>query len=327
MQLDAGLLILIGLALLFDFLNGFHDSANLVATVIASRALAPRRALLLAAAANFSGPFLFGVAVATTVGDDLLDSSVIQPPAVTAALVAAISWNVLTWYVGIPSSSSHALIGGLLGATVLTGGLSVIRVMGLAKVLAALFLSPILGLLVGIFVMRATLFLFRSARPRVNVTFRRVQVLTLIGLGLSHGANDAQKTMGVITLGLVTAGHLSSFRVPLWVVVISAGAMAIGTSIGGWRLIHTLGHKIFRIRPVHGFTSQLSSSAIILGAAVLGGPVSTTQVMSSAIIGVGAAQRPKMVRWQVLREMMVAWLLTLPVTALIAGVIALILPN
>lgn len=316
------LIVLIALALLFDFLNGFHDSSNLVATVIASRALRPRIALLLAAAANFSGPFLFGVAVATTVGEGLLDSAVLQPPVVVAALVGAISWNLVTWYIGIPSSSSHALIGGLLGAAVLTKGVTVVQTPGLVKVLTALFLSPILGLVVGALIMSLTLRAFRAAPPRINVTFRNVQVFTLIGLALSHGANDAQKTMGVITLGLVTAGQLETFHVPLWVILLSAGAMAIGTSIGGWRLIRTLGQRIFRIRPVHGFTSQLSSASIILGAALLGGPVSTTQVMSSAIVGVGAAQRPKMVRWQVLREMVYAWLLTIPITALISGLLA-----
>jgi PiT family inorganic phosphate transporter len=318
-------LALLILALVFDFLNGFHDSANIVATVIASRALHPRVALLLAAASEFAGPFLFGVAIATTVGEELLNLDILGLQVIIAALVAAVAWNLITWYLGIPSSSSHALLGGLLGAGVVSGGLAIVRLSGLVKILLALLISPIAGLIVGFLLMRLTLWSVRRATPSINQLFRRVQVATLIGLGLSHGTNDAQKTMGVITMGLVAAGMQDRFAVPTWVIALSAGSIALGTSLGGWRLIRTLGARMFRIRPVHGFTSQLSGAAVILGAALLGGPVSTTQVMSSTIMGSGAGERINKVRWGILRDMAVAWALTIPITAGLAGLAYLLL--
>ncbi len=316
---DPSLITLLVLALVFDFLNGFHDSSNIVATVISSRALRPRVALVLAAIAEFSGPFLFGVAVAKTIGEDLLHGEVLGIQVIIAALVAAVLWNLLTWYLGIPSSSSHALVGGLLGAGILEHGLGVVQIPGLVKILLALLLSPPLGLLAGFLVMRLTLWLVRGASPKVNTVFRRLQVITLISLGLSHGTNDAQKTMGVITLGLVSLGYLETFKVPLWVIAISATAIALGTSLGGWRLIRTLGGRIFRIRPIHGLTSQVAGAAVILGAALVGGPVSTTQVLSSTIMGTGAAERLSKVRWMILRDMAVAWVLTIPATAGVAA--------
>jgi PiT family inorganic phosphate transporter len=313
------LMAVIVFALIFDFLNGFHDSSNVVATAIASRALNPRPTLYLAAAAHLAAPFIFGFAVAKTVGEGLLRQEVITPPVVLAALIAAVAWNLLTWYAGIPSSSSHALVGGLMGASILSAGFGVIQLGGLRVVLLALFLSPVLGLLAGFAVMRLTLWAARKASPKINVLFRRMQIVTLTALALSHGTNDAQKTMGVITLGLVAAGQLDRFEVPLWVVAVSGGAIALGTAFGGWRLIRTLGGRIMRIRPVDGFASQVAGTVVILGAALLGGPVSTTQVMSSSIMGAGAAQRLSRVRWLVAREMMVAWLLTIPVTAALAA--------
>ena len=318
-------LALLILALVFDFLNGFHDSANIVATVIASRALHPRVALLLAAASEFAGPFLFGVAIATTVGEELLNLDILGLQVIIAALVAAVAWNLITWYLGIPSSSSHALLGGLLGAGVVSGGLAIVRLSGLVKILLALLISPIAGLIVGFLLMRLTLWSVRRATPSINQLFRRVQVATLIGLGLSHGTNDAQKTMGVIAMGLVAAGMQDRFAVPTWVIALSAGSIALGTSLGGWRLIRTLGARMFRIRPVHGFTSQLSGAAVILGAALLGGPVSTTQVMSSAIMGAGAGERINKVRWSILRDMAAAWALTIPITAGLAALAYLLL--
>ena len=317
--------ILLALALVFDFLNGFHDSSNLVATVISSGALRPRVALVLAAVAEFTGPFVFGVAVATTIGEGLLDLSAIPLQAITAALVAGVAWNLITWYIGIPSSSSHALIGGLLGAAVLAGGTASIQISGLVKILVVLLVSPVLGLAAGYVAMRIVLWAVKDASPRINGVFRRLQLATLIGLALSHGTNDAQKTMGVISMGLVAAGYLGTFQVPLWVIAVSAGAIALGTSLGGWRLIRTLGGKIIRVRPVHAFTSQVAGAAVILGAALVGGPVSTTQVMSSAIMGVGAAERINKVRWLVLQDMVTAWLLTIPVTAVLSAVAYLIL--
>ena len=315
--------ILIVSALLFDFLNGFHDSANLVATMIASRAVSPRRALVLSAAAEFCGPFLFGVAVAVTVGKGLLDPAAVSLPVVLAAVWAAIVWNLLTWYFGLPSSSSHALVGGLLGAAVVDGGWHVVQVQGLYTVLLALFLAPALGLLSGWLVMRLVLFLARGASPRINTFFKRAQVLTSVGLALGHGSNDAQKTMGIITLGLVISGVVDSFQVPLWVVVASAGAIALGIVSGGWRLIRTLGGRIYRIRPVHGFSSQIASAAVIMGASLAGGPVSTTHVVSSTIMGVGGADRPERVRWEVAGEMVRAWLLTIPATAVVGALLIL----
>jgi len=319
------ILLIIALALTFDFLNGFHDSSNVVATPISSNAMRPRTALLLAAISEGAAPFLFGVAVATTIGDDLLRVEVLSLQAIAAALASAIAWNLITWYVGIPSSSSHALVGGLVGAAVLAEGFDSIQVEGLIRVLAALLLSPPLGMAAGYLTMRLVLRLVSGAGPGVNTLFRRGQILTLTGLALSHGTNDAQKTMGVITMALVAAGRLDTFHVPGWVIAASAGAIALGTFFGGWRLIRTLGGKIYRIRPVHALASQVSSGGVILGAALLGGPVSTTQVMSSSIMGVGAADRVNMVRWGILRDMATAWVLTIPVTAVLGGIVYLLL--
>jgi PiT family inorganic phosphate transporter len=316
---------LLALALVFDFLNGFHDSSNIVATVISSGSMRPRAALLLAAAAEFAGPFIFGVAVATTIGEGLLEISTVPVEVVVAALAGAVIWNLLTWYIGIPSSSSHALIGGLVGAAVLAHGWTIIHLSGLLKVLAILLISPVIGLAAGYLTMRVVIWAVADASPRVNNFFRRAQVLTLVGLALSHGTNDAQKTMGVITLGLVAVGYQDSFFVPWWVIALSAGAIALGTSFGGWRLIRTLGGKIMRIRPVHALASQAAGAGVILGAALIGGPVSTTQVMSSAIMGVGAAERITKVRWMVLQDMVTAWLLTIPVTAVVSALAYLLL--
>jgi PiT family inorganic phosphate transporter len=305
------------MAVIFDFLNGFHDSSNIVATVIFSRALHPRVALIIAAIAEFLGPFLFGVAVARTIGNDLLTDKALSEQVVMAALMAAVLWNLLTWYLGMPSSSSHALLGGLLGAALLyTQTLSVIRVDGLTKIVLALLLSPVAGLIMGFIVMRITLWLVRNATPRVSTVFRRLQIVTLIGLALSHGTNDAQKTMGVLTLTLFLTGRIASFYVPVWVIALSASAIALGTAFGGWRLIRTLGGRIYRIRPIHGFTSQIAGAAVILTSALFGGPVSTTQVLSSSIVGAGAAERFNKVRWTILRDMALAWVLTIPATAL-----------
>ncbi len=315
--------ILIASALLFDFLNGFHDSANLVATMIASRALSPRRALALSAAAEFAGPLLFGVAVAMTVGKGLLDPAAVSLQVVLAAVWASIGWNLVTWYFGLPSSSSHALVGGMVGAAVVSGGWRVVQLQGLYTVLLALFLSPVLGFLSGWVIMRLVLLLARGAPPRINTFFKRAQLLTSLGLALGHGSNDAQKTMGIITLGLVVSGDIDSFHVPLWVVLASAGAIALGIASGGWRLIRTLGVRIYRIRPVHGFSSQISSAGVIMAAALAGGPVSTTHVVSSAIMGVGGADRPERVRWGVAAGMVRAWLLTIPATAVISALLIL----
>lgn len=314
---------LIAAALVFDFLNGFHDSSNIVATVISSRAMKPRVALYMTAVAHFSAPFLFGVAVAKTVGSELIEPSAITLNVVVAGVVSAILWNLATWLLGMPSSSSHALLGGLLGAAVLSAGFGVVKIEGLVKILAALLISPILGFIVAFLLMHLILLFSRGASPRINDFFKRSQVFTSLALALSHGSNDAQKTMGIITMGLVASGMQESFHVPIWVIFISASSIALGTALGGWSLIKTLGGKIYKIRPVDAFTSQAASASIIMGAALLGGPVSTTQVVSSTILGAGAADRPNKVRWHVGQEMLVTWVLTIPATALVAALIYL----
>jgi inorganic phosphate transporter, PiT family len=319
------LVVIIAIALLFDFLNGLHDSSNIVATMISSRALSPQKALGLTAAAEFAGPFLFGVAVATTIGSEVVDPSAISSAVIIAALISAITWNLITWYFGWPSSTSHALIGGIIGAVVMAAGFDTVKLAGLEKVLIALFLSPLLGLVLGYLMLKALYFVARGATPKINTVFRRAQWVTSVALALSHGTNDAQKTMGIIAMAMVTTGYVTEFRVPWWVITISASAIALGTATGGWRLIKTLGGKFFRIRPIHAFGSQITSAGIILGAALLGGPVSTTQVVSSAIMGAGSADRVSKVRWTVARDIAVAWVLTIPVAALLAAVLYVVI--
>jgi len=313
------LIVIIGLALFFDFLNGFHDASNIVATMISSRAASPRYALAMTAIAEFVGPFLFGVAVATTIGSEVVDPTAITTTVIMAALSSAILWNLFTWYFGWPSSTSHALIGGLVGAVVISSGFETLRLAGINKVLLALFLSPLLGLVLGFIALKIIYFLARGATPGVNNLFKRAQLGTSLALALSHGTNDAQKTMGIIAMAMVTTGYAGTFHIPWWVITLSAGAIALGTATGGWRLIETLGGKFYKIRPVHAFGSQLTSAVIILGAALLGGPVSTTQVVSSSIMGAGSADRVSKVRWNVARDIAAAWLLTIPTSALVAA--------
>ena len=315
------LIAVILLALVFDFLNGIHDSSNVVATMISSRAFSPRVALGATAIANFTGPLIFGVAVATTIGHDVVAPDRINIQVILAALTSAILWDVLTWFLGFPSSSSHALIGGLVGAVVMDAGWHAILFDGLLKVLIPLFTSPVIGFLIGFFLLKIILKLSWDATPRINIFFKRSQIVTGIALALSHGTNDSQKTMGIITLALVTSGFLKVFEVPLWVILMCATMIAAGTAVGGWRLIRTLGGKIFKIRPLDGFTAQLASSAVIIGASLIGGPVSTTQVVSSSIMGVGASERANKVRWSVAQEIAVAWLLTIPASALVAALL------
>ena len=313
------LILLIGLALAFDFLNGIHDSSNIVATMISSRAIPPRVALTMTAMAEFAGPFIFGVAVATTIGHEIVASEFLNIEIIIAALLSAITWNILTWLLGIPSSSSHAIIGGIIGAVVVGAGFQAVKMAGVYKVLITLFTSPIIGFVAGWIIANVIYLLSWKASPKVNTLFKRLQIVTSLGLALSHGTNDAQKTMGIITLGLLITGKISSFEVPLWVVVICAAAIALGTSLGGWQLIRTLGSKFYKIRPVHGFASQAASAAVILTASLVGGPVSTTQVVSTSIMGVGTADRISKVRWGVAGEILSAWLITIPVTAILAG--------
>jgi PiT family inorganic phosphate transporter len=313
------IVIAIVIALLFDLLNGIHDSSNIVATMISSRAFSPRAALGITAVAEFCGPLIFGVAVAETIGHEVVASNTIDEIVILAALLSAILWNLITWYLGFPSSSSHALIGGLIGAVVMGAGWSVIQLPGIIKILLTLLTSPIIGLIFGYIILRLLFLISWNATPKVNAVFKRSQLFTAVALALSHGANDAQKTMGIITLALLTGGVITSYAIPFWVIISCATMIALGTAIGGWRLIRTLGGKFFRIRPIDGFASQLASTIVILGASLIGGPVSTTQVVSSSIMGAGAAERMNKVRWGVAQEIAVAWLLTIPVTGLIAA--------
>ncbi len=319
--MQISLIIVILLAIIFDFLNGVNDSSNIVATMISSRAIRPRLALIITALAEVSGPFIFGVAVATTIGDEIVAAEMLKVEVLIAALISAISWNITTRFFGIPSSSSHALIGGIIGAVFVGAGFHAIKMAGVIKVLIVLFVSPVIGLLAGYIIANIVFLLSWKASPNINSVFKKLQIITSLGLALSHGTNDAQKSMGLITLALVITGHLTSFAVPKWVVIICAGAIAIGTSVGSWQLIRTLGTKFYKIRPVHGFASQAASAAVILTASLIGGPVSTTQVVSTAIMGVGAADRLSKVRWGVAGEILSAWLFTIPSTAVLAAAV------
>ncbi len=313
------LIIVIALALVFDFLNGMRDSSNIVATMISSRAFSPGTALGIAAVAEFFGPFLFGVVVARTIGDEIVDSNALTLGVIAAALIGAIVWNLITWYFGLPGSSSHALIGGMVGAVIAGAGMGAIKWDGLNIVLIALFTFPLIGFVSGFLTTRLIYFLVRGATPRVNDLFKRGQWFTALVMAFGQGTNDAQKTMGIIALSLVIGGALPSFQVPFWVVAVSAAAIAIGTGMGGWRLIRTLGGKFYKIRPLHSFSTQLSSAGVILAASLFGVPVSASQVVSSSIIGVGSAERASKVRWSVAEEIILSWLITIPVSGLLAA--------
>jgi PiT family inorganic phosphate transporter len=303
----------------FAILNGYLDGSSIVATAIASRAIDPRQALLAAAAAEMCGPLVLGVAVARTIGSGLLNVDTLNLWALTAALLAAIAWNLIALGLAVPSSSTHALIGGLVGASLAHSGLESLNIAGLTGILASLVLSPLLGMVGGYAAMHAGLFILRHATPRANGPLRRMQWLTILGLALSHGGSDGPKTMGVIVLGLLASGTLSRFAISLPVMLASAAALAFGVSLGGWRLIRTLGGHIYHVRPLHALASQIGAGGVILIAALLGGPISATQVVSSSIVGAGAADRINQVRWGVFATMLQSWILTMPVSAALAA--------
>jgi len=315
------LIVVLVLAVTFDYINGFHDTANAIATSVSTRALRPSHAILMSATANFIGA-LTGTAVAKTIATGLATtpSGADGQIVVAAALVGGIVWDLVTWRLGIPSSSSHALIGGLIGASVAAGGVESLNLPGIySKVLVPLFASPVIGIVGGFILMVILLNIFRRAHPkRINDRFRRLQVFSAAYMALSHGSNDAQKTMGIITLALVSAGLLSEPVVPLWVIFLSASAMALGTAAGGWRIIRTMGQKVVKLDPVHGFAAETTAATVIFGASALGVPVSTTHVISSAIMGVGASDRFSAVRWGVAGNIVVAWVLTIPASAIVA---------
>jgi inorganic phosphate transporter, PiT family len=324
--------------LLFDYTNGFHDAANIVASVIASRAMTPVQAILIVATCEFLGPLLGGTAVANTIGKFIVLDGVPKAEALAiifSGLVGAIAWNLLTWWRGIPSSSSHALVGGLAGAVVVSVGADHVvwgfaelfhgHVTGVMKVLAALILSPLIGFWVGYGVHRAMMFLLRGARPIMNRNLRNAQFLTAAGLGFSHGANDAQKSMGILTLVLVLGGFTDKFEVPLWVMLACALSMTFGILSGGWRIVRTLGFAIYKVRPLHALDSQLTSAAVIFAASAVGAPVSTTHVVATSIMGIGASERPKSVRWAKAREIATTWVITIPGAATVSVVFQLLL--
>jgi PiT family inorganic phosphate transporter len=297
-----------------------------VATIIATGALSPKKALVMAAICEFIGPFLFGTAVAQTIGKGIIDISAFDPnqtglsiSLVVAALIGAIAWNLITWFFGLPSSSSHALIGGMVGAVLVAYGPDKILWKGILYVVSILVISPVLGLIFGTLSLKIIFRLSQNATPAISNFFRKMQIPSSIALSLSHGANDAQKSMGVITMSLVILGISPTFQIPLWVIASCAGAIALGTASGGWRIIKTLGSKIYRLRSVHAFCAQTSSATVILGAAMMGGPVSTTHVVSASIMGVGAGQRLSSVRWGVAKNIILAWFITIPASAVMAG--------
>ena len=305
-------------ALIFDYVNGFHDTANAIATSVTTKALSPRTAIILAASLNFLGA-LSGTAVAETIGSTIIKPGMVDGKVLIMALLGAIAWNVVTWYFGIPSSSSHALIGGLTGASIAMFGLHSVNWPGLGIIVFFLIASTVVGMMVGAVVMTILSWVFHGAsRNRLDKGFRRLQVLSACMMSFSHGSNDAQKSMGIITMALLSSGYISSFEVPLWVMVACATAMGLGTAAGGWRIITTLGSKIFRIEPINGFAADFSSSIVIYTASLMGYPVSTTHVVSSSIIGVGCAKQIKAVRWETARQLVTAWLITIPSTALIS---------
>jgi PiT family inorganic phosphate transporter len=316
------LLFVIVLAIVFDYINGFHDTANAIATSVSTRALKPEHAILLSATANFVGA-LTGTAVAVTIASGLAvtPEGEAGQVVVAAALIGAIIWNLITWRLGIPSSSSHALIGGLLGAVIISSGVQAVIWSGVRdKVLIPMLASPVLGVVGGFLFMVVLLNLFRRAHPqRLNNRFRRLQIGSAAYMAFSHGSNDAQKTMGIITLALFTAGVIDTHEVPLWVILVSASAISLGTAAGGWRIIKTMGQRVVKLDPVHGFAAETTAATIIFGASHFGAPVSTTQVIASAIVGVGASRRLSAVRWGVAGNIVTAWILTIPASGLAAA--------
>jgi inorganic phosphate transporter, PiT family len=317
------LIALIGVALLFDFLNGLHDAANSIATIVSTRVLPARTAVLWAAFFNFIAFAVFGLHVATTLGTGIIDTDIVDAAVIFGALAGAIVWNLLTWWLGIPSSSSHALIGGLVGAGIAKGGLASIVWSGLAKIVAAIVLSPLLGFVLAQFLVLAVSWIFVRATPyAVDRRFRVLQFVSAALYSLGHGGNDAQKTMGIIAILLYSQGHLGAeFYVPFWVVLACQAAMALGTMTGGWRIVHTMGSRITHLKPMQGFCAETGGAVTLFLATGLGVPVSTTHTITGAIIGVGAARRTSAVRWRVANDIVIAWIVTIPAAAVVGALL------
>lgn len=327
------ILAIVGVALVFDFVNGFHDSANSIATIVSTRVLSPLAAVAWAAFFNFVAAFGFGTAVAKTIGSGLIDLSIVDPLVILGGLLGAIAWDIITWYYGIPSSSSHALIGGYGGAAVAKAGIHALILGGWVKPILFIFVAPILGMVLGMSLMVATAWTLRRMPPRrVDTHFRRLQLVSAAAYSLSHGTNDAQKTMGIIVGLLVTSQHLfadfpiAAFHlttaevIPTWVILSAHAAIAAGTFFGGWRIVHTMGSRITRLKPVHGFCAETGGAISVFLASALGIPVSTTHTITGSIAGVGAAQRMSAVRWGLAGRIVWAWVLTIPISAGIGGI-------
>jgi inorganic phosphate transporter, PiT family len=322
MDLPLGVIAIIVVALAFDFSNGFHDAANSIATVVSTRVLTPRLAVMWAAFFNFAAFLIFGVHVAKTIGKGVVDPAVVNPPIILAAVLGALFWNLITWWIGLPTSSSHALIGGLAGAALVASGPQSVMVGGLIKIAQFIVLAPLIGLVAGYLTMLAVMWGFRRAGPsRVDGLFRRLQLVSAAAYSLGHGGNDAQKTMGIITALLYSTGRLhGEFHVPLWVVLISHGAIATGTMFGGWRIVKTMGMNITKLKPVGGFCAETAGALTLFGATAAGIPVSTTHTITGAIVGVGVSSTGRLsaVKWGVAGRIVWAWVLTMPAAAVIA---------
>ena len=312
---------LITVALVFDYINGFHDAANSIATVVSTRVLSPGKAVVWAAFFNFVAAFTFGTAVASTVGSGMIDIHVVTFSVIFAGLLGAIIWDLITWYYGLPTSSSHALVGGYAGAAVAKAGFSALVAGGWTKTVIFIFLSPLIGMAAGLGLMVGIHWLFRWTPPsRVDRWFRRLQLVSAAFFSLNHGANDAQKTMGIIAGVLYTAGYMQTFHIPFWVVLIAHTAIGLGTLAGGWRIIHTMGSKITKLQPVGGFAAETGAALALLTATLIGVPVSTTHAITGAIVGVGSTRRLSAVRWGVAGQIVWAWVLTIPAAFTVAAV-------
>ncbi|HYU33906.1 MAG TPA: inorganic phosphate transporter [Thermoanaerobaculia bacterium] len=320
MTLGSGVVFIILVALTFDFLNGFHDAANSIATVVSTRVLSPQRAVLWAAFFNFVAAFVLGTGVAKTMGKGMIDLSIVTHEVVLAGLIGAILWNLFTWYYGLPVSSSHALIGGYAGAAVAKAGMGAILVSGWIKTLLFIVLAPLIGMVLAFFLMIGVTWIFRRWRPsKLDHLFRRLQLVSAGLYSLGHGGNDAQKTMGIITGLLVASGYLKTFNVPLWVILLSHAAIALGTMFGGWRIVKTMGTKITKLQPFGGFCAETAGALTLLGATFWGIPVSTTHTITGAIVGVGATRRLSAVKWGVAGRIVWAWILTIPIAAAVSA--------
>jgi inorganic phosphate transporter, PiT family len=312
---------LIAVALAFDYINGFHDAANSIATVVSTRVLSPAQAVIWAAFFNFVAAFWFGTKVAKTIGSGMIDIRAVTFGVIFAGLMGAIIWDLITWYYGLPTSSSHALIGGYAGAAIAHAGLGVILPAGWTKTLIYIVLAPLIGMVLALLITVTTLWIFRSSAPRrVDRLFRRLQLVSAAAYSLGHGTNDAQKTMGIIAGVLVTAGYMKTFNIPLWIILAAHSAIALGTLSGGWRIIHTMGSKITRLTPFGGFAAETAGAITLFIASSKGIPVSTTHTITGAIVGVGATRRLSAVRWGVAGRIVWAWILTIPMAALIGSV-------